>query len=93
MSKMCEGEIVPCDCLNWCRNGMPPNTEHHPKCSLYNLEKESVVLVTDLIKGIEAWASNEDGVHPELWDAYCLALYFIGDYKALAKAINKSEDL
>jgi hypothetical protein len=92
MSEMRECEIVPCECLNWCRNGMPPITEHHPRCKLYNLEKESVVLVTDLIKGIEAWASDEDGVHPELWPAYLQALYFIGDSKALANAINKSEE-
>ena len=82
----------PCPlCCNWCRDGRPPITKHHHSCPHYNLEGESVALVTSLIKGIEAWAADGDGVHPELFDAYCRAVTFAGDLAKLKRILEKTE--
>ena len=73
-----------CECKTWCRDGLPPFTEHHRNCKNRNLEAESVALVSALVKGIENWAADSDGVHPDVWDAYQKALVFVGGFKKLA---------
>ena len=73
-------------CRNWCRDGILPLTEHHKQCPQYNLEADSVTIVLALIKGIEDWASEEDGVYPKAWDAYCQALAFVGQMDKLRRA-------
>jgi len=60
----------PCECQNWCRDGQKIITKHHPRCSKHSLESDAHELITDLLRGIEAWSSDEDGVHPECWEAY-----------------------
>ena len=82
-----------CECKTWCRDGRPPLTEHHRNCPKRNLEAESVALASALIKGIENWAANEDGVHPDAWDAYCRAIVFVGDLAKLKVVLEKSEDV
>ena len=46
-----------------------------------------------LIKGIECWAADEDGVHPDAWDAYCQAIVFVGDLAKLKRVLEKSENI
>ena len=41
-----------------------------PNCSQYNLKDELVSLIKRLVKGIEDWGCDVDGVHPACWDAY-----------------------
>ena len=69
-----------CECNNWAKEGYPPLTNHHKNCKNYteNLEKESVEIINNLIKGIEYWASQEDGIPDELYDSYQKALFFVG---------------
>lgn len=48
-------------------------TGHYPNCPLFSADIftiRAVDLIEELAKGIEAWAEDEDGVHPEVWDAY-----------------------
>jgi hypothetical protein len=85
--------MTECECKTWCSDGRPPLTEHHRNCPKRNLEAESVALVSALIKGIENWSADEDGVHPDAWDAYCRAIVFVGDLAKLKVVLEKSEDV
>ncbi len=86
------GNTFECDCKLWARgSGGLPWTEHHPCCTKRNVGKESVELVAKLLKGIECWAAEEDGVHPEAWDAYLHGLFWIGAIDKLKEALAKTE--
>lgn len=66
---MAETNSLLCDCLTWAR------TEgfafgHHTKCPEFNLDRAVRALVAPLVRGMEAWGSDEDGIHPEAWNAY-----------------------
>ena len=78
------GALPDCECLYWARDGRAPITQHHPRCEKYDPAGESVALVRRLRKGIDAWAGDENGVHPQCWDAYRAALLYLGDLAALA---------
>ena len=67
-----------CECQDWARESIYPLTEHHPNCPHYNLEKDAVEVINKLLDGIIAWASDEDGVHPECFAAFQRAAYFVG---------------
>ena len=66
-----------CECQYWARTGQIFVTKHHPDCEKYAPEDDAFIIIKALLKGIEAWASDEDGVHPECWDAYKRARYSI----------------
>jgi hypothetical protein len=67
-----------CECINWARtNGWL--AKHHPSCPKYNPEKDAIEFIAELVKGIEAWASDEDGVHDSCWLAYKKAKFIIGE--------------
>ncbi len=74
-----------CPCSQYCRDGSLPLTEHHPQCEKYNLESESLELVNKLIRGIEQWGADEDGIHDDVYDIYCKALVFTGQLNKLKK--------
>ena len=69
-----------CECMNWERPGHLPLTEHHPNCPNYNLSKESVEVVRGLVRGLELWGSEEDGIYPAAWDAYKRGKVCIGEF-------------
>lgn len=77
-----------CDCRTWCSDGRPPITEHHRDCPKHHLESEALALVSDLIRAIEGWAADADGVHPDAWKAYCNALVFVGDFRRLTVVLK-----
>ena len=60
----------PCPiCGNWARaDGFL--TKHHPVCRYYDPVDDAKEIIVDLLRGIRAWAADEDGIHPELCDAY-----------------------
>jgi len=60
--------MMDCECRNWARMESGMLTEHHQKCAYY--AGEVTAMVEELVKGIEAWAHDEDGVHPSCVDAY-----------------------
>ena len=78
---MTNKKIDICECMNWARTdkGMFL-TEHHPNCKFYNPVKDAKALITALVNGIEEWASDEDGVHPECYNAYKKAKIAIGQF-------------
>ena len=73
-------ELLACECVNWARAGIFPLTAHHPNCAKYNPVKDCMEIIRPLLKGIEYWAADEDGVHPECWTAYKRAKEFVGEF-------------
>lgn len=74
--------VMPCDCATWGRDNLGAilHLEHHPNCERYRPEPEIRDLLQRLIDGIESWASDEDGVHPDCWDAYVKACGACGQW-------------
>ena len=63
----------PCECVNWCSSdvGMVMLTGHHERCTRRGDDSRTLrKLVVDLVRGMEKWADEEDGVYGEAWDAY-----------------------
>jgi hypothetical protein len=67
------GIVKECECVNWCEidhvhrflTGHHEGCKHSPKALGKALE-----LIAELAKGMECWAADEDGIHPEAWEAY-----------------------
>ena len=74
--------VMPCECATWGRDnhGATLHLEHHPNCERYRPEPEIRQLLLRLIDGIETWASDEDGVHPDCWEAYKAACSSVGQW-------------
>ena len=74
--------VMPCDCSTWGRDNLGAilHLEHHPSCERYRPEPEIRELLQRLIDGIESWAADEDGVHPDCWDAYVKACAACGQW-------------
>ncbi len=72
-----------CECQNWARAGQKLLTKHHKNCPSYDVEGESYALIVKLLDGIEAWADEEDGIHPGCWEAYREGTYFIGQFSRI----------
>lgn len=73
-----------CICANWVRT-KGWLTEHHPHCGKYDPAGDAIKIITALIRGIESWASDEDGVHPDCWEAYNKAKFCIGEFSGEIK--------
>jgi len=82
-----------CECENWCSHGIPPILKHHHKCPKYSPVGEMLEIITDLVWGIQYWASDEDGVHPECWKAYSRAKICIGQFDHIKKQIESEQEL
>lgn len=63
-----------CDCKYRCTLdvGMMCLTGHQENCEHRGNDKETLrKLVTDLVRGMEAWAADEDNaIHDDAWAAY-----------------------
>mgnify|MGYP002639974512 CR=1 FL=1 len=60
-----------CECSTWARAyGQQFMALHHRNCKHYNPEADAATLITALVEGMDAWGADEDGIHPEAWDAY-----------------------
>jgi len=62
-----------CKCVDWesLDIGMMTLTGHHENCEHRGNDKETLrTLVVDLVRGMEQWSSDEDGIHPQAWQAY-----------------------
>jgi hypothetical protein len=44
-----------------------------------------MAIIEELIKGIESWAADEDGVHDDCYEAYRRAKCAMGQYDFLLK--------
>lgn len=63
-----------CECRHWASDCLFLNTaEHLPSCPKYSYKKEMAEITTllrEIKKGIDFWASEEDGIPEELWGTY-----------------------
>lgn len=69
--------IEECECQTWA-GSWKLATSHHRNCEKYDPEGDAVSLISGLIDGMNKWASDEDGIHPEAWEAYKRASFAIG---------------
>lgn len=63
----------PCECRQWCDTHPQIRflTGHHENCPRrVPMDVAWHDLVRRLVKGMELWAHDEDGIHPDAWEAY-----------------------
>ena len=78
----CSAGLGACECLHWANHdlGQMILTGHHSECPKSPTGMAATrELLTKLVRGIEHWASQEDGVPDEIWDAYAQAKAVIGE--------------
>lgn len=68
-----------CECQNWARMDQLLFTNHHKNCSWYDVEGDTKEIIAALLDGIQSWAADEDGIHPDCWQAFKNAACFIGE--------------
>ena len=62
-----------CECAYYCTLdvGMMNLTGHQENCKHRGSDVKTLrVLVEQLVRGMEVWAADEDGVHDDAWEAY-----------------------
>ena len=71
-----------CECLHHATRdlGIVMLTGHHEACPKNpGVLAASKILIEKLVRGIEDWASQEDGIPDDLWDAYAHAKSVLGE--------------
>lgn len=71
-----------CDCLTWGSENIMHSllgNGHHERCPHHVPHVGALDIIRDLVRGMEEWAHDEDGVHPEAWKAYQQAKLLLGD--------------
>jgi hypothetical protein len=48
-------------------------TTHHPNCKYFDPLGDTRALLGKLVAGIDAWASEEDGIHDAVYRHYTIA--------------------
>ena len=76
-------------CSSWAREASMTFPEHHPDCPK-GWSPDALRLIGALVNGMERWASDEDGIHPDAWGAYVTARAMIGR-PLTAEEIAKAE--
>jgi len=72
-----------CDCADWC--DISPHfrvlTGHHETCPLRgDITVAWKQLVRELVQGMQSWAADDGGVHPDAWDAYLKGKVLLGEF-------------
>ena len=63
--------VLACKCMTWGNDRLRSLIDiHHHNCPKRDVEASAIALIGDLIKGMESWAQDEDGIHPDAWNAY-----------------------
>jgi len=81
---MKETEYLKCECEDWARDD-GWFSKHHPNCEKYDPAGDAKIMITKLLRGIEAWAGDEDGVHPAVFRSYREAKIMMGEFDVLRK--------
>lgn len=56
-------------------------TGHHEACPQRgSIVKAAQTIIAALVKGMENWAADEDGIHPDAWEAYKRGKVAIGQF-------------
>lgn len=81
-----------CECKKncWCSadlrvDSLTGHSSTCPNVTTRLMMDKTQELLKELTKGIEAWASDEDGVHTEIWKAYVRAKTIIGEAHTIGK--------
>jgi len=69
-----ETKDADCDCKTW-GAVLPPILlrGHHPNCMKFNYTEQvehAREIIESLVHSMELWAADEDGIHPDAWQAY-----------------------
>ena len=89
--------MLNCECQNYCWHNLDYYktggmfTEHHPRCEKFKPLEETKNHILALIKGIEEWAGEEDGIPDFLWEEYKSALRLV-DNKKWIVVIKKEQE-
>ena len=68
-----------CECRLWAMSGKLAPCGHNLNCpERLDSERGWEDLVGGLITGMICWGADEDGIHPEAWEAYCRARMALG---------------
>lgn len=70
--------MISCQCKEWATDDSATDllgNGHHHKCAHFIPTIGAIELLGKLVEGIKWWASQEDGVPEELWDAYAKAVF------------------
>ena len=70
------GTNVDCECKNWANGDLRIMllTGHHRECPKRpDPIGTAFDVIRDLVRGMEKWSQDEDGVHYAAWDSYCRA--------------------
>lgn len=68
-----------CDCEHWVRRGDGRIlTSHAETCPHYDPVGDCLKHIFALLHGIDKWAADEDGIHPDAIEGYEWARSFIG---------------
>ena len=74
-----------CECKNWATTNLwyVNMFGHHPHCGFRPDSSSQFLIMREIVKGLtcgmEAWAHDEDGIHPDAWEAYCKAKMILGE--------------
>ena len=72
-----------CECKNWATTDIRLDSllGHHHRCPNAPTPEQAMrILIDELVRGMEAWDHDCDGVHPDAWDAYRRAKMFQGKF-------------
>jgi len=74
-----------CECKDWASNDVRfvNMYGHHASCCARPSQLKQFRMMLDIIKsltdGMEAWSKDEDGIHPDTWEAYKKAKMILGE--------------
>ena len=74
-----------CECKHWASEDViyVNMFGHHPECGFRPMPSVQFRIMLDvvrtLVQGMEAWAQDEDGIHPDAWAAYKKAKMILGE--------------
>lgn len=74
-----------CECKDWASDDVrfANMFGHHASCCARPSQLKQFRMMLDIIKsltqGMEAWAHDEDGIHPDAWEAYKKAKMILGE--------------
>jgi len=67
-----------CNCDSRTHDGsFPLLLPHFADCHEFGQDLRT--LIEGLVRGMESWAADEDGIHPDAWQAYQRAKLAIGE--------------
>jgi hypothetical protein len=75
-------DLLACECANWTSRRLDIRllTNHHESCPKGDVMGSAKSLIRALVKGLEAWGAEEDGIYPEAWEAYKRGKAVIGEF-------------